>query len=169
MTSSEGTALLGPLLFLILWLGMWNLIVLVLDALSGRPALLKRHPPRPEDRVNWIRFASGKLGWARFNNALTVGVGDAGLHVAPMLLLRSPVWRGIPCIPWGEVVRLPAPKGFWARMAAGWGRSLRLGVPALDLEITLLGRAAAAVEAKLSLLQGAGGSGPEAPPALSPR
>jgi hypothetical protein len=137
---------LFPLFFIVVWCGVTTL----LGVLAGHAALLSRYPPVDERCDPSFLMASGRMGWVNFNSALFVGVGSQGLHLAPSWLFRPIFHRGIPCIPWHEVRLISAGPGG----LLGLFRGTRFAVPAVDVEFSLRGRAAKALEQRLE------GSGP---------
>jgi hypothetical protein len=111
-------------------------------------ALLARFPPVDEEPDEAFSFASGRMRWVSYNNALLVRVGARGLHLAPNAFFRPPFRRGIPCVPWGELRLLRS-------QAEGWVarfRGSKFEVRTLGLGFTLYGRAGIAVERKLASL-----------------
>lgn len=92
-----------PLFFVLIPL-MWILVTTLFALIAGHPRLLAQFPPVEEPHSFATAFASGR-GPLLLNagNALTVCVGERGLHFAFNGLFRPPWWRGIPCIPWAEV------------------------------------------------------------------
>jgi hypothetical protein len=133
-----------PLLFV----AMWIAVTTILGVLAGHMALLARFPPVEEEEDEAFSFASGRMRWVSYNNALHVGIGENGLHLAANRLFRPLFRHGIPCIPWRElrVLRSQA-EGWVARF-----RGSKFEVRALGLGFTLYGRAGVAVERKLASL-----------------
>jgi hypothetical protein len=137
-----------PLAFPFLFVATWIGVMTLLAWLGGHMALLARFPPIEEPVEERFSFASGRLRWVSFNNALYVGIGRRGLHLAMNGLFRPVFSRGIPCIPWQELrlvqPRVSAPMGFLT--------GTKLEVPALGMRVVLYGRAGSAVERKLAAL-----------------
>lgn len=135
-----------PVVFPVLFVGMWLAVTTVLAKVAGHMALLARFPPADEPTQATFRWASGAMRGVRFNNALHVGLGSRGLHLAPNALFRPILRRGIPCVPWQEIrlVRRQ-PDG-----VAAWFRGSELEIPAVGVGFTLMGAAGRAVERKLS-------------------
>jgi len=134
----------SPLLLAVAWLAFTG----VLAAMAGHGALLARFPPIDEEPEAAFRFASGRMRWVNYNNALHVRLGARGLHLAPNAVFRPVFRRGIPCIPWSELRLLRS-------QAEGWVarfRGSKFEVRALGLGFTLYGRAGIAVERKLASL-----------------
>ena len=134
--------------FPLLFVAMWIAIATILGLLAGHMALLARFPPVDEEEDPSFSFASGRMRWVSFNNALHVGVGARGLHLAANRLFRPLFRPGVPCIPWGELrlVRSQA-EGWVARF-----RGSKFEVRSLGLGFTLYGRPGVAVERKLASL-----------------
>lgn len=127
--------------------GLWILITTVLGWIGGHMALLARYPPVDEPKEDAFRWASGAMrAGVSFNNALYVGLGARGLHLAPNALFRPVFRRGIPCVPWQEIrlVR-PQPVG-----VAAWFKGSKFEIPAAGIRFALAGAAGRAVERKLS-------------------
>lgn len=135
----------GPA-FPLLFAGLWIAATTLLAWIAGHFRLLARFPPQPERLEESFSMASGKIRGVGYNNALHVGIGARGLHLAASWLFRPLFARGIPCIPWHEVRLVRA-------RPEGWSRAFRgatFEVPAVGLRVTLYGRAADAVEGRLS-------------------
>jgi hypothetical protein len=148
-TSGAPLGALFPVLFFALFVGMWVLTCTLLPWVAGHKALLERYPPVDEPVEKSFHFASGRMRWGvDFRNALYVGIGTAGVHLAPNGLFRPPFMRGIPCIPWSELhcVR-PQADGL-----LGWYGGSRFEVPALDLRFSLRGEPGRVIERKLASL-----------------
>jgi hypothetical protein len=126
----------------------WLVFTTILGLLAGHWALLARFPPADEQPEQAFGFASGRLRWVSYNNALHVGIGARGLHLAANGLFRSPLRRGIPCIPWSGLRLLRSQAEGWVALFRG----SKFEVPALGLGFTLYGRAGLAVERKLASL-----------------
>lgn len=135
-----------PLAFPFLFVAAWIAVMTFLAWLGGHMALLARFPPFAEPEEERFSFASGQLRWVSFNNALHVGIGRRGLHLALNGLFRPVFSRGIPCIPWQEL-RLVESR---ARGPMGLFSGTKLEVPALRMRVVLYGRAGSAVERKLA-------------------
>lgn len=133
-----------PLLFVTLWIVVTTLLALM----AGHMALLARYPPVEEDADEKFGFASGRMRWVSFNNALHVRVGARGLHLAANGLFRPVFRRGIPCIPWRELRLLRSQAEGWVARFQG----SKFEVRALGLGFTLYGKAGIAVERKLAAL-----------------
>jgi hypothetical protein len=136
-----------PAVFPFVFAGMWILMTTVLGWVGGHMALLARYPPVDEPREEAFRWASGAMrAGVSFSNALYVGLGTRGLHLAPNGLFRPIFRRGIPCIPWQEIrlVR-PQPVG-----VAAWFKGSKFQIPAAGVRFALAGAAGRAVERKLS-------------------
>src|SRR5512143_3172254 len=108
--SGSRTAVLSPVLLIILSVGMWLLVCTLLGWMAGQRALLERYPPMDEPVEKSFRFASGSMRWVDFRNGLYVAVGTGGLHLAPSWPFRSPFFREVPCIPRSEL-RCVRPQG----------------------------------------------------------
>lgn len=133
--------------FLLFFVGMWILVMTVLGWIGGHMALLGRFPPVDEPREPTFRWTSGAMrAGVSYNNALYVGLGARGLHLAPIALFRPVFRRGIPCIPWQEIrlVR-PQPAGI-----AAWFKGSKFEIPAVGVRFALAGAAGRAVERRLS-------------------
>ncbi|PTL78020.1 hypothetical protein [Vitiosangium sp. GDMCC 1.1324] len=153
LVTARSDAPFSPVVALVLFAGMWVLSCTVMSWVTGHRALLVRYPPVDELVEKSFHFASGHMRWGvSFHNALYVGIGTAGVHLAPNGLFRSPFFRGIPCIPWSELhcVR-PQEDGLF-----GWPGVSRFEVPALNLRISIRGEPGRAIEGKLALLSVAG-------------
>jgi hypothetical protein len=127
---------------------VWVAFTTVLGLLAGHWALLARFPPVEEEGEEAFGFASGRIRWVSYNNALHVHVGARGLHLAANGLFRSPFRRAIPCVPWNELRLLRSQAEGWVALFRG----SKFEVPALRLGFTLYGRAGLAVERKLASL-----------------
>jgi hypothetical protein len=132
----------------LLALAMWVSFTTLLGLLAGHWALVARFPPVEERAEEAFRFASGRMRWVSYNNALHLHVGARGLHLAPNALFRSPFRRGIPCIPWSELRLLRSQAEGWVALFRG----TKLEVPAVGVGFTLYGKAGVAVERKLAAL-----------------
>jgi hypothetical protein len=133
--------------FPVFFIGMWILVTTLLGWIGGHMALLARFPPVEEPKETVFRWASGAMrAGVSFNNALYVGLGTRGLHLAPNALFRPIFRRGVPCIPWQEIrlVR-PQPAGI-----AAWFKGSKFEIPAAGVRFALAGAAGRAVERKLS-------------------
>jgi hypothetical protein len=137
-----------PLAWLLLAAAVWVVFTTVLGLLAGHWALVARFPPVEEKAEETFGFASGRMRWVSYNNALHVAVGARGLHLAANGLFRSPLRRGIPCIPWSGLRLLRSQAEGWVALFRG----SKFEVPALGLGFTLYGRAGLAVERKLASL-----------------
>jgi hypothetical protein len=146
-----------PFLFGALWIGLLTLLAW----LGGHMALLARFPPVEEAEEERFSWASGKVRWVGFNNALHVGIGRRGLHLALNGLFRPVFSRGIPCIPWQELRLVES----GVRGPMGLLSGTRLEVPALGMRVVLYGRAGSAVARRLS---GRSPPHPGPPPRLAP-
>jgi hypothetical protein len=145
-----------PLAFPFLFVATWIAVTTLLARLGGLTALLARFPPVHEREEERFSFASGQLRWVGLNNALHVGIGRRGLHLALNAVFRPAFSRGIPCIPWQELRLVQAR----VRGPLGLLSGTKLEVPALGMRIVLYGRAGSAVERKLATLgQAEGGTG----------
>lgn len=124
-----------PLYFVAMWFGVTTLLAW----LVGHPKLLARFPPVDEALSYDTSFASGRGPWmSNFNNALTVGVGMRGLHLAPNGLFRPFWWWGIPCVPWSEIVYVGERSSFLAN-------GHEISIPSMRVTWTLYGAAGQAV------------------------
>lgn len=136
------------------WMGVCSLLAWM----AGHPRLLRHFPPVTDDVLGFSTpLASGRGPWmVRFNNALTVRVGERGLHLAPNGLFRPPWWWGIPCIPWSELV-------YAGEQSLLFIKGHKIEIPAADMRWTLYGSAGEAVaralvqRGRLSGLVGGGG------------
>lgn len=148
-TSGGLLGVMSPVLFSALFLCMWIFVCTLVSWLAGHNALLERYPPVDEPVEKSFHFASGRMRWSMdFRNALYVGIGTAGLHLAPNGLFRSPFARGIPCIPWSELHCVsPQSGGLF-----GWFGGSKFEVPALDLRFSLRGEPGRAIEQRLEAL-----------------
>jgi hypothetical protein len=136
------------------FVGMWIAVSTVLAWRAGHFTLLARFPPQPEPLDESFSMVTGKLRGVGYNNALRVGLGARGLHLAASWPVRPIFAMGIPCIPWHEVKLVPPRADGWARALGG----ATFEVPAVGVRVTLYGRAGEAVERRLSARQG--GAGP---------
>ncbi len=128
------------------FVGMWILTTTVLAWIAGHMALLARYPPAHERQEETFGWTSGSMRGVSFNNALYVGLGTRGLHLAPNALFRPIFRRGIPCIPWHEIRLVRSqPDG-----VARWFRGSKFEIPAAGVRFVLGGAAGRAVERKLS-------------------
>ncbi len=132
--------------FPFLFAGMWIGVTTVLGFLAGHMTLLARFPPVDEPEEETFGWTSGHVRWVSYNNALHVGVGARGLHLAANWLFRPLFHRKIPCIPWRELrlVR-PQSEGMLARFMGS-----KFEVQATGIRFTLNGAAGRAVERKLA-------------------
>jgi hypothetical protein len=135
-----------PLAFPFLFVATWIAVMTLLAWLGGHMALLARFPPIEEPEEERFSFASGRLRWVSFNNALHVGIGRRGLHLAMNGLFRPVFSRGIPCIPWQEL-RLVQSR---AEGVMGFLSATKLEVRAVGMRVVLYGRAGTAVERRLA-------------------
>ncbi len=127
--------------------GMWILVTTVLGWLAGHMALLARYPPVDEQNEETFGWASGWMRVVSFNNALYVGLGARGLHLAPNALFRPIFRRKVPCVPWREIRLVRAQRG-----VMGWFMGSKFEIPAADLRFHVgwcrgAGRRAEAVDA----------------------
>lgn len=106
-------ALLGPVVFGAFWMAMTRVIATA----AGWPRLAAefRAPPDFPREEPFFAMSSGRIGLARFNGVLRVGVGPSGLYLGLMPLFG---WGSPPVlIPWDRVEEL----------GTGWGwRRLRI-------------------------------------------
>ncbi|MCY1076772.1 hypothetical protein [Archangium lansingense] len=130
------------------FVGMWLLTCTLLAWMAGFKALLERYPQMDEPLERVFRFASGSVRWVDFRNALYVGVGTGGLHLAPNWLFRSPFVRGVPCIPWSELRCIRAQ----GDGLLDWLGGSKFEVPALKLRFVLRGEPGRVIEHRLGLL-----------------
>lgn len=135
-----------PAAFPFVFAGMWILITTVLGWIAGHMALLARYPPAAEPKEETFGWASGSMRGVTFNNALYVGLGARGLHLAPNALFRPIFRRGIPCIPWQEIRLVRPQSGGVAR----WFMGSKFEIPAVGVRFALSGAAGRAVERRLS-------------------
>ena len=141
-----------PVAFPFFFVALWIAVTTVLGWLGGHMALLARFPPVAEPEEERFSWASGKVRWVSFNNALHVGLGRRGLHLALNGFFRPVFSRGIPCIPWHELRLLES----GVRGPMGLLSGTKLEVPALGMRVVLYGRAGSAVERRLAPAGGAG-------------
>ena len=96
-------AVLG-LLLVAAFVAFWMLVGGLLSLLGGWWRLAARYRAAPGGSRADRRLESGYVGWVRYRNLLSVGVGPDGLFLAvlPMLRFLHPPLR----IPWTEVKRL---------------------------------------------------------------
>ncbi len=135
-----------PWAFPFFFVGMWILMSTVLGWIAGHMALLARYPPADEPKEETFGWTSGSMRGVSFNNALYVGLGTRGLHLAPHALFRPIFRRGIPCIPWHEIRLVRSQPGGVAR----WFMGSKFEIPAAGIRFVLGGAAGRAVERKLS-------------------
>ena len=97
--------LLGPVLFLGMWLGM----SLLFSKLSGWARLAERFPARPGAPRPPTRIVTARMKGVQYKNALRVGSDESGLFVGTVLLFRT----GHPWlhIPWSQVTEEPPSPG----------------------------------------------------------
>ncbi|OJT20433.1 hypothetical protein BO221_30960 [Archangium sp. Cb G35] len=138
----------SPVLLPFLFVGMWLFISTLLAWLMGQMALLNRYPPVDEPLERSFQFGSGVVRWVNFKHSLYVGIGNRGLHLAPGVLLRTPLIRGVPCIPWGELRCVRSQDDG----IVGWFLGSKFEVPALNLRFTLQGEPGRLVQRKLESL-----------------
>lgn len=130
--------------------GMWLLGSIVLAFASGHMALLARFPPVEEPEESFS-FASGTMRLVSYNNALRVGIGRRGLHLAAGWLFRPVTHRQIPCIPWSEIrcVKTQAQSSWFTRAS-------QFEIPRLGLRFRIAGKPGLAVERALQAIAPAG-------------
>jgi len=125
--------------------GLWVLVSTLIAWMAGHIALLSRFPPVNEALMERFHFASGYMRLVHFGNALFVGIGPRGLHLAPNALFRPLLFRGVPCIPWPELTCIrPRADGF-----RGWFWGSKFEIRSLNLRFTLYGNPGRSVEAVL--------------------
>ncbi|MDO8804124.1 MAG: hypothetical protein Q7R35_06820 [Elusimicrobiota bacterium] len=109
----------------------WTCFVLYLISFaSGWRRLARLYPAyNPPDGTR-LRFQSGKVGWAAYNNCLTYCAGFSGLYMAVFPLLsfgHRPL-----LIPWGEI-RVVEEKSMFFRhyavLAIGVPEAARITIP----------------------------------------
>ncbi|SRR6266568_1043847 len=136
-----------PAAFPVFFAAMWVFVTTLLGWLAGHMKLLARYPPVDEPTEETFSWVSGSMRGVSFNNALHVGLGPRGLHLAPNALFRPLFRRKIPCIPWGEIRLVRAhPSGLLA-----WFVGSKFEIPAVGVRFTLGGAAGRAVERRLSM------------------
>jgi hypothetical protein len=134
---------------------LWIVVTTLLAFLAGHMTLLASFPPVDERAEETFRFASGRMRWVSFNNALHVGIGARGLHLAASWLFRPLFRRKIPCIPWREIRLVRSqPQGVSALFIGS-----KFEIPAVTLRFTLYGKPGRTIERKLASL---GSSSPAA-------
>ncbi|MBX3424172.1 MAG: hypothetical protein KF688_00710 [Pirellulales bacterium] len=87
--------------------------------LSGWRTLAERYPPADAALVERFAFQSVKIGWASYNNCVTVDVTTAGLRFEPFWLFRF---------------QHPAFELPWDRLKATATRQM-LVIPAIELSV----------------------------------
>jgi hypothetical protein len=88
---------LGPLAIVLFWVG----ILFLISRLSGWSRLAERYAATGTVPSEVHRFRSAKVGWAGYNNCLTVGGDMRGLYLAMFPLFRpghTPLF-----VPWHDV------------------------------------------------------------------
>jgi len=73
---------LVPIGFLVVFGGLWFLIVTLLGAASGWRKLEARFPDHPDEEVATFKMASGVMGAVRMNNVLTFTACRSGMRVS---------------------------------------------------------------------------------------
>ena len=132
--------------FPLLFVGMWIVASTVLGFLAGHMTLLARFPPVDEPEEESFGWASGRVRGVSFSNALHVGIGARGLHLAANWLFRPVFRRQIPCIPWRELRLVRAQsEGMLARFMGS-----KFEIQSTGIRFTLGGAAGRAVERKLA-------------------
>ena len=89
-------ACLSPLLFP----AIWCLVLWILSKAGGWSRLGQFYRDDPEIERTNRTWQSAKLGWVGYNNCLTIGVSDAGLHLSVPLPFR--VCHPNLLIPWDQ-------------------------------------------------------------------
>jgi hypothetical protein len=143
---------------------MWQIVCHLLSLIGGYFRLIRSFPPSPDSISAEQRFASGRIGLVRFNNALHFKIGQSGLHLGPNILFRPWTAMDLPCIPWNEISILKATH-YWGGMYTG----TRLTIRSVNLEFEILNPPALALVDHIeSLGTGSGQSQVGAPLPMRP-
>jgi len=68
--------------FPILFVGIWVMVLFLVSILGGWSKLGKHYPDDPDVQRRSKSWKSGRLGWVGYNNCLTIGISDEGLHLS---------------------------------------------------------------------------------------
>ncbi len=129
----------------VMFVGMWLLVVIVLGRISGHVMLLSHFPPVDAPTRQRFRFASGNMRGVVYRHALRVALSERGLHLAPAWPFRPITHPGIPRIPWAELRCREAQP----RQRRWFMKASRFEIPRLGLRFMLRGEPGLAVEAAL--------------------
>lgn len=70
------------ILFPIAFVGMWVMLMWFFSKQGGWSELAEQFPDDPAIERNNLRWKSIRLGWVGYNNCMTMGFSDWGLHLS---------------------------------------------------------------------------------------
>lgn len=89
------------------------IVLAVISRLTGWVQVAKKFPEQQDILIKKFRFQSMGFSWGSYNNCVSVGIGNRGLHLSvpfPISLFHNPIF-----IPWTEIKDIKEKKMWWIR------------------------------------------------------